>query len=137
LLRGNLEKVVHHGKRADGIVRNMLLHAREGGGERRSVNFNTTMEEALNLAYHGVRAEKPGFNVNLERRYDPNAGSLELYPQEFTRVLLNLIGNGFYAVDRRGAPILRTRRPLRSQRKRSRTPSSCAFAIMAPASPIR
>ncbi len=101
LLRGNLEKVVQHGKRADGIVRNMLLHAREGGGERREVDFNATVEEALNLAYHGARAEKPSFNVTLERHYDPAAGSLELYPQEFTRVLLNLIGNGFYAVDRR------------------------------------
>ena len=101
LLRGNLQKVVQHGKRADGIVRNMLLHAREGGGERRQVDFNATVEEALNLAYHGARAEKPAFNVTLERHYDPAAGSLELYPQEFTRVLLNLIGNGFYAVDRR------------------------------------
>ena len=101
LLRGNLEKVVHHGKRADGIVRNMLLHAREGGGERRKVDFNATVEEALNLAYHGARAEKPGFNVTLERHYDPDTGSLELYPQEFLRVLLNLIGNAFYAIDRR------------------------------------
>ncbi len=101
LLRSNLEKVVQHGKRADAIVRNMLLHAREGSGERRQVDFNATVEEALNLAYHGARAERPGFNVTLERHYDPAAGSLELYPQEFTRVLLNLIGNGFYAVDRR------------------------------------
>src|SRR4029077_18488126 len=86
-----------------GIVRNMLLHAREGGGERREVDFNATVEEALNLAYHGARAEKPGFNVTLERHFDPAAGSIELYPQEFTRVLLNLIGNGFYAVSRRAA----------------------------------
>ena len=103
MLKGNLDKVVSHGKRADGIVRNMLLHSRESGGERRSVDLNATVDEALNLAYHGARAEKPGFNVTLERHYDPAAGTIALYPQEFTRVLLNLISNGFYAGARRKA----------------------------------
>jgi len=103
LLKGNLEKVETHGKRADGIVKNMLLHSRESGGERRGVDINATVEEALNLAYHGARAEKPGFNVTLRRDYDPAAGELEIYPQEFTRVLLNLIANGFYAAARRQA----------------------------------
>ena len=97
MLKGNLEKVVAHGKRADGIVRNMLLHSREGGDDRRLVQLNTIVEEALNLAYHGARAEKAGFNVTLERDYDVGAGVISMYPQEFTRVLLNLIGNGFYA----------------------------------------
>ena len=101
LLKSNLEKVVQHGQRADGIVKNMLLHSRESSGEMRSVDLNTTVEEALNLAYHGARADKPGFNVRLVRNYDPAAGSLDLYPQEFTRVLLNLISNGFYASARR------------------------------------
>jgi PAS domain S-box-containing protein len=101
LLRGNLEKVVQHGKRADGIVKNMLLHARESGGERRSVDLNATVDEALNLAYHGARAEKPGFTIALERNLDPAVGSMELYPQEFTRVMLNLISNGFYAATRK------------------------------------
>ncbi len=101
LLRSNLEKVVTHGKRADSIVRNMLAHSRKGGDERRTVDLNATVEEALNLAYHGARAEKPGFNVTLERDLDPAAGLVELYPQEFTRVLLNLIGNGFHAVDQK------------------------------------
>ena len=67
-VRGNLEKVVQHGKRADSIVKNMLLHAREGSGERSSVNVNAMVEEALNLAYHGARAEKPGFNVTIGNR---------------------------------------------------------------------
>jgi signal transduction histidine kinase len=101
MLRGNLEKVVTHGKRADSIVRNMLAHSRKGGDERRVVDLNTTVEEALNLAYHGARAERPGFNVTLERDLDPSAGRVELYPQEFTRVLLNLIGNGFHAVEKK------------------------------------
>ncbi len=101
LLRSNLEKVVTHGKRADSIVRNMLAHSRKGGDERRAVDLNATVEEALNLAYHGARAEKPGFNVTLQRDFDPAAGQMDLYPQEFTRVLLNLIGNGFHAVDKK------------------------------------
>ena len=94
---GNLDKVVQHGRRADSIVKNMLLHSREGSGERSPVNVNAMVEEALNLAYHGARAEKPGFNVTIAKSLDPNAGSADLYPQEMTRVLLNLISNGFYA----------------------------------------
>ena len=90
-LRDNLARVVQHGKRADSIVRNMLAHSREGGGERRPVDLNAVVEEALNLAYHGARAEQPGFNIALERAFDPAVGQVELYPQEFTRVLLNLI----------------------------------------------
>ena len=106
-LRGNLAKVVQHGRRADGIVRNMLAHSRGGGGERHPVDLNALVEEALNLAYHGARAEKPGFNAALEKALDPAVGQVELYPQEFTRALLNVIGNGFHAVHKRkidGAP---------------------------------
>ncbi len=103
LLKSNLEKVVQHGKRADGIVKNMLLHSRESGGEMRSVDLNATVEEALNLAYHGARAEKPGFNITLVRAFDPAAGLFDVYPQEFTRVLLNLFSNGFYAAVRKQA----------------------------------
>ena len=102
-LRGNLEKVVQHGKRADSIVKNMLLHSRQGSGERRPVDINALVEESLNLAYHGARAEKPGFNITLERAFDPAAGEADLFPQEITRVLLNLIGNGFYATMKRKA----------------------------------
>ncbi len=94
---GNLDKIVQHGKRADSIVKNMLLHSREGSGERSTTNVNAMLEEALNLAYHGARAEKPGFNVTIVKSLDPNAGAAEVYAQEMTRVLLNLISNGFYA----------------------------------------
>jgi signal transduction histidine kinase len=100
-LRGNLEKIVQHGKRADSIVKNMLLHSREGSGEHRPVDINAIVEESLNLAYHGARAEKQGFNITLERSFDPAAGDVDLYPQEVTRVLLNLISNGFYAAIKR------------------------------------
>ncbi len=100
-LRGNLEKIVQHGKRADSIVKNMLLHSREGSGEHRPVDINGIVEESLNLAYHGARAENKGFNITLERSFDPAAGEVDLYPQEVTRVLLNLISNGFYAATKR------------------------------------
>src|SRR5207248_4673927 len=72
----------------------------EGSGERRSADINAVVEESLNLAYHGARAEKPAFNITLEKHLDPSAGALDLYPQEITRVFLNLIANGFYAASK-------------------------------------
>jgi signal transduction histidine kinase len=101
MLKSNLEKVVQHGKRADSIVKNMLLHSREGSGEHRPADINAIVEESLNLAYHGARAEKSGFNITLHRDLDPKAGMIDLYPQEITRVFLNLISNGFYATAKR------------------------------------
>jgi two-component system, NtrC family, sensor kinase len=103
MLEGNLDKVVQHGERADAIVKNMLLHSRQGSGEHRPVDINALVEESLNLAYHGARAEKQGFNITLERSFDPAAGEVDLFPQEITRVLLNLISNGFYAATKRKA----------------------------------
>ena len=100
-LRSNLEKVVQHGKRADSIVKNMLQHSRESSGERRSQDINALVSESLNLAYHGARAERSDFEITLEQDLDPNAGMAQVYPQELTRALLNLISNGFYAAIRR------------------------------------
>jgi signal transduction histidine kinase len=99
MLRGNLDKVMQHGKRADSIVKNMLLHSRQGSGERQPVDINAIVEESLNLAFHGARAEKQGFNITLERSFDSTVGKVDLFPQEITRVLLNLISNGFYAAN--------------------------------------
>ena len=103
ILKDNLEKVVQHGKRADSIVKNMLLHSRQGSGEHRPADINALLDESLNLAYHGARAEKPQFHVTLRREFDQAAGTLELFPQEITRVFLNLISNGFYALTKRKA----------------------------------
>ena len=103
LLKDNLAKVVQHGKRADSIVKNMLLHSREGSGEHRPADINALVDESLNLAYHGARAEKPQFNVTLQRNFDPEAGMVDVFPQEITRVFLNLLSNGFYAVTKRKA----------------------------------
>ena len=104
-LQGNLDKVVQHGKRADAIVKNMLLHSREGSGEHRVVDINTLVEESLNLAFHGARAEKQGFTITLERTLDPAAGAADVFPQDITRALLNLISNGFYAATKRKAEV--------------------------------
>ncbi len=101
MLKDNLEKVVQHGKRADSIVKNMLLHSREGSGEHRPADINAIVDESLNLAYHGARAEKPGFSIALQRDLDPSIGMADVYPQEITRALLNLISNGFYATTKR------------------------------------
>jgi two-component system NtrC family sensor kinase len=105
MLKGNLEKVVQHGKRADSIVKNMLLHSREGSGERRPVDLNSLVQESLNLAYHGARAENQEFKIRLDHNFDSAAGEVELFPQEITRVLLNLISNGFYAATKRKAEL--------------------------------
>ncbi len=101
MMKSNLEKVVQHGKRADSIVKNMLLHSRQGSGEHRPVDINAIVDESLNLAYHGARAESPGFNITMHRNFDPAVGMMNGYPQEITRVLLNLISNGFYAATKR------------------------------------
>jgi len=101
LLKENLEKVVQHGKRADSIVKNMLLHSREGSGEHRPADINSLLDESLNLAYHGARAEKGEFNITLQRDFDADAGTIELFPQEITRAFLNLISNGVYAATKR------------------------------------
>jgi len=101
MLRGNLDKIAEHGKRADGIVKSMLEHSRGVSGERRMVDLNALIEEALNLAYHGARAQDASFNITLEREFDRGLAPTELAPQEVTRVFLNLFGNGFYATTRR------------------------------------
>jgi signal transduction histidine kinase len=100
-LKGNLEKVVQHGRRADAIVKNMLLHSRGGSGEHRPTDINALLDDSLNLAYHGARAENSGFNITLQRNFDPDAGTVEAFPQEITRAFLNLISNGFYAATKR------------------------------------
>ena len=101
MLTGNLAKIVEHGHRADGIVKSMLAHSRGTSGDRQSADINALVEEALNLAYHGVRAQDQNFNITLERDLERNIAPIELVPQDVTRVFLNLFGNGFYAADKR------------------------------------
>ena len=102
-LRGNFDKVVQHGKRADAIVKNMLQHSREGSGEHRPVDVNALVEESLNLAWHGARAEKQGFEIALKQSFDSSAGKIDVFPQDIRRALLNVISNGFHAATKRRA----------------------------------
>jgi len=101
MLTANLEKIAEHGRRADGIVKSMLAHSRGASGERQRADLNALTEEALNLAYHGARAQDPNFNITLDREFDRTIAPIELVPQDISRVLLNLFGNGFYAADKR------------------------------------
>jgi signal transduction histidine kinase len=127
-LKSNLEKVVQHGKRADSIVKNMLLHSREGSGEHRLADINSLLDESLNLAYHGARAEKGEFNITVQRDFDVDAGTIELFPQEITRAFLNLISNGVYAATRRKTE------DHEPPRRISEAPWKFALATTAPAS---
>ena len=102
-LKSNFDKVVHHGGRADAIVKNMLQHSREGSGEHRVIEINALVEESLNLAWHGARAETQGFEIKLKQSFDPSAGGVDVFPQDIRRALLNVISNGFYAATRRRA----------------------------------
>ena len=101
MLTGNLGKIAEHGRRADGIVKSMLAHSRGSSGDRQPVDINALVEEALNLAYHGARAQDQSFNITLERDLDRAIAPIEVVPQDMTRVFLNLFGNGFYAADKR------------------------------------
>jgi signal transduction histidine kinase len=101
MLTGNLQRIAEHGKRADNIVKSMLAHSRSGGGDRQSVDLNALVEESLNLAYHGARAQDQNFNITLDREYGIDIAPVELVPQDITRVFLNLFGNGFYAANKR------------------------------------
>ncbi len=105
VLKSNLDKVVQHGRRADSIVKNMLLHSRQGSGEHRLTSINTVVEDSINLAYHGARAQRKDFNISLERDFDLAAGEADVYSQDISRALLNLISNGLYATGERSAQI--------------------------------
>jgi two-component system NtrC family sensor kinase len=101
MLTGNLAKIAEHGRRADGIVKSMLAHSRGGSDDWQAVDLNSLVGEALNLAYHGARAQDQNFNITMERDFAVGMPPVELVPQDVTRVFLNLFGNGFYAADKR------------------------------------
>ena len=97
----NLEKILHHGKRADGIVKGMLQHSRSGSGQKEATDINALCDEYLRLAYHGLRAKDKTFNAKFETDFDESTGKINVLPQELGRVILNLINNAFYAVNER------------------------------------
>ena len=97
----NLEKILHHGKRADAIVKGMLQHSRSSSGVKEPTDINTLADEYLRLAYHGLRAKDKSFNAILKTDFDETIGMIDIIPQDIGRVILNLITNAFYAVDER------------------------------------
>lgn len=100
-LEQNVRKIQEHGKRADSIVRGMLLHSRGKTGERQPTDLNALVDEYVRLAYHGLRAQDPSFNVNIVTEYDPAIGNVDVVPQDFSRAILNIVNNGCYAATER------------------------------------
>jgi two-component system, NtrC family, sensor kinase len=97
----NLQKILHHGKRADGIVKGMLQHSRSSSGQKEITDINILADEYLRLAYHGLRAKDKSFNAKFETNFDASIEKLNIVPQDIGRVILNLINNAFYAVSQK------------------------------------
>ena len=98
-IKQNLEKINHHGKRADNIVKGMLQHSRSSTGTKEPTDINALTDEYLRLAYHGLRAKDKSFNATLKTDFDESIGKVNVIPQDIGRVILNLITNAFYAVN--------------------------------------
>jgi signal transduction histidine kinase len=97
----NQQKILHHGKRADAIVKSMLQHSRSNSGQKESTDINALCDEYFRLAFHGLKAKDKTFNATMKADFDPSIGYIGIIPQDIGRVLLNLINNAFYAVDER------------------------------------
>ena len=97
-MKKNIEKVIHHGRRADGIVKGMLQHSRSGTGQKEPSDINALTDEYLRLSYHGARAKDKSFKAIIHTHFDPSIGMIDIIPPEIGRVLLNLFNNAFYAV---------------------------------------
>jgi two-component system, NtrC family, sensor kinase len=98
-IKDNEEKISHHGKRADAIVKGMLQHSQSSSGVKEPADINALSDEYLRLAYHGLRAKDKTFNTTLKTDFDASVGKIDIIPQDIGRVMLNLINNAFYAVD--------------------------------------
>jgi signal transduction histidine kinase/ligand-binding sensor domain-containing protein len=126
-IRGNQDKITHHGKRADGIVKGMLQHSRASSGQKEPTDINALCEEYLRLAYHGLRAKDKSFNAKFESSFDESIGKVNVVPQDIGRAVLNLITNAFHAVSEKSASApsgfvptvtVRTRRPPHAERRK-------------------
>jgi len=104
-IKDNEQKINHHGKRADAIVKGMLQHSRSSSGIKEPTNINALADEYLRLAYHGLRAKDKSFNATMKTDFDETIGKINVIPQDIGRVILNLITNAFYAVDEKAKSI--------------------------------
>ena len=98
-IKENEQKINHHGKRADAIVKGMLQHSRASTGQKEMTDINALCDEYLRLTYHGLRAKDKLFNADIKTDFDNSIGKINIVPQDIGRVILNLINNAFYAVD--------------------------------------
>lgn len=98
-IKQNLEKINHHGKRADGIVKGMLQHSRSSSGQQEAIDLNALADEYTRLAFHGLRAKDKSFNVTYRTEFDNSLEKIEIVPQDIGRVLVNLLNNAFYTVN--------------------------------------
>jgi signal transduction histidine kinase len=116
LLAGDLdeneEKILHHGKRADAIVKGMLQHSRASTGKKEPTDINALCDEYLRLAYHGMRAKDKNFNADFKTHFDNSIGKINIVPQDIGRVLLNLFNNAFYAVNEKNKTADENYKPL-------------------------
>jgi signal transduction histidine kinase len=111
-VEGNEEKILHHGKRADAIVKSMLQHSRASSGRKESTDMNALCDEYLRLAYHGLRAKDKSFNAKFETNFDKSIGNISIISQDIGRVLVNLINNAFYAVNEKKKQNLKGYEPM-------------------------
>jgi signal transduction histidine kinase len=108
----NTEKITHHGKRADAIVKGMLLHSRKSTGQKEPTDINALTDEYLRLSYHGLRAQDKSFNSNMETSFDETLDKINIIPQDIGRVLLNLFNNAFYAVNEKRSLVNQSADPI-------------------------
>lgn len=111
-IKENEEKIIYHGKRADTIVKNMLLHSRGGSGVKEPTDINAMADEYLRLSFHGMRARDKSFHAKYETHFDPDMGNINIVQQDISRVLLNLINNAFYAVSEKAKENIKGYEPL-------------------------
>jgi signal transduction histidine kinase len=123
----NLQKIRHHGQRASGIVKGMLEHSRTGDGKKELTDINKLADEYLRLAYHGLRAKDKSFNADFKTEFDESLPKINVIPQDIGRVLLNLINNAFYAVDKKAKEGIEGYKPdvIVSTKKRSESIEIC------------
>ena len=100
-IKDNEQKINHHGKRADAIVKSMLQHSRKSSGQKELTDINALCDEYLRLSYHGLRAKDKSFNADFATKFDTTLAPISVAPQEIGRVILNLVNNAFYAVNER------------------------------------
>jgi signal transduction histidine kinase len=115
----NSEKILHHGKRADAIVKGMLQHSRKSSGQKEATDINKLADEYLRLSYHGLRAKDKTFNADFKSDFDESIGKINMIPQDIGRVLLNLFNNAFYACTERSRSAVNEKQKAEGEKQKA------------------